>query len=56
MGSEGVAAVSHCGKQSFIFENAPRIAARTSIVGPKEGKGPLAREFDTILEADLLGM
>ena len=48
--------MSHCGKQSFIFDNPPRIAARTSIVGPKEGKGPLFREFDVILEDDLLGM
>ena len=48
--------MSRCGRQSFIFEDPPRIAARTSIVGPKEGKGPLARNFDIILEDDLLGM
>ena len=48
--------MSRCGKQTFIFDNPPRIAARTSIVGPKEGKGPLAKEFDVILDDDLLGM
>lgn len=48
--------MSRLGKQSFSFEPAPRIAARTSIVGPKEGKGPLADYFDVILEDDLLGM
>ena len=48
--------MSRVGKQTFIFECAPRIAARTSIAGPKEGKGPLADEFDVILEDDLLGM
>ena len=48
--------MSRCGKQTFIFEKAPEIAARCSIVGPKEGKGPLAEFFDVILEDDLLGM
>ena len=48
--------MSRAGKQTFIYDCAPRIAARTSIVGPKEGEGPLADEFDIILEDDLLGM
>lgn len=48
--------MSRMGKQTFIFDCPPRIAARTSIAGPKEGKGPLADEFDIILEDDLLGM
>ena len=48
--------MSRIGRQSFLFENSPRIIARTSIVGPKEGKGPLADEFDLILDDDLLGM
>ena len=48
--------MSRCGKQTFIYDRQPRIAARCSIAGPKEGKGPLAREFDVILEDDLLGM
>lgn len=48
--------MSRCGSQTFAFDCAPRIAARTSIVGPKEGKGPLADEFDIVLDDDLLGM
>ena len=48
--------MSRVGSQTFIFDCAPRIAARTSIAGPKEGKGPLADEFDVVLEDDLLGM
>jgi len=48
--------MSRMGKQTFIYENPPRIASRCSIVGPKEGKGPLAEYFDIILDDDLLGM
>lgn len=48
--------MSRSGNQTFVYDCAPRIAARTSIVGPKEGKGPLADEFDIVLEDDLLGM
>ena len=48
--------MSRSGSQTFIFDRPPHIAARTSIAGPKEGKGPLADEFDIILEDDLLGM
>lgn len=48
--------MSRCGSQTFAFDCAPQIAARTSIVGPKEGKGPLADEFDIVLDDDLLGM
>ncbi len=42
--------------QSFIYGQPVRIASRASIVGPKEGKGPLSSCFDTVLEDDLLGM
>ncbi len=48
--------MSRCGEQTFIYDHAPRIAAHTSIVGPKEGKGPLHDNFDVVLEDDLLGM
>ena len=48
--------MSRTGAQTFVFDSAPVVAARTSIAGPKEGKGPLANEFDVILEDDLLGM
>lgn len=47
--------MSHVGKQSFIYDRPPRIASHVSIVGPKEGQGPLAGWFDTVLEDDLLG-
>jgi len=47
--------MSHVGKQSFIYENPPLIAAHASIVGPKEGDGPLGMWFDTVFEDDLLG-
>ena len=47
--------MSRAGVQTFIYDRPPAIAAHTSIVGPKEGDGPLARWFDTVLEDDLLG-
>ena len=47
--------MSRAGAQTFIYKNPPAIAAHTAIVGPKEGKGPLADWFDVILEDDLLG-
>ena len=47
--------MSHTGRQSFIFEQPPLVAAYASTVGPKEGKGPLAKWFDCILPDDLLG-
>lgn len=34
------------GKQSFIFENMPTIAAWASVAGKKESEGPLANHFD----------
>ena len=48
--------MNRAGKQTFIYPHPPRIAARTSMAGPKEGKGPLADQFDIILPDDLLGM
>lgn len=43
------------GKQTIKLENKPRIIATTSIVGPKEGDGPLKDYFDIILEDDMNG-
>ena len=43
------------GSQTFVYDRPPAIAAHRSIAGPKEGKGPLAAWFDTVLEDDLLG-
>ena len=47
--------MGHSGKQSFIYDAPPLIAAHVSIAGPKEGDGPLGQWFDTVFEDDLLG-
>lgn len=36
------------GSQSCIFENHPYIVSAASVVGPKEGNGPLGSEFDIV--------
>ena len=46
--------MSRAGKQTFVYDRPPVIAAHTSIVGPKEGRGPLCDWFDEILPDDLL--
>ncbi len=46
--------MSRAGQQTFIYDRPPVIAAHASIVGPKEGQGPLSQWFDTVLEDDLL--
>jgi stage V sporulation protein AD len=43
------------GKQTVITDSKPRIISTATIVGPKEGKGPLKDYFDIILEDDLNG-
>lgn len=43
------------GKQSFSFANKIYINATNSIVGTKEGEGPLKNYFDEILKDDLAG-
>lgn len=43
------------GTQTIKFENKPRIISTTSVVGPKEGEGPLRDYFDIILSDDLDG-
>jgi len=47
--------VSRTGAQTFVYDNPVAIASHISVVGPMEGKGPLAEWFDVILEDDLLG-
>lgn len=37
------------GKQTIRFDNPPVIAETASIVGPKEGEGPLAQTFDRVI-------
>ena len=43
------------GKQSISFENPPYILNYASIVGQKEGEGPLGKYFDTIEEDPMVG-
>ena len=43
------------GKQTVAFKNPPTITSSYSIVGPKEGEGPLAKYFDIILEDEFWG-
>lgn len=43
------------GAQTVKLENPPSVASYYSIVGPKEGEGPLKDYFDLILEDDLWG-
>lgn len=43
------------GKQTIKTESKPKIIATYSVVGPKEGKGPLNSYFDLILSDDLNG-
>lgn len=44
------------GKQTVKTDSKPRIISAYSVVGPKEGEGPLKDYFDRILEDDLNGM
>ena len=48
-------AVKKIGSQTIKLLNPPSIISAGSIVGPKEGDGPLAQYFDKIVQDDLLG-
>lgn len=43
------------GAQTVIIESKPKIISTASVVGPKEGEGPLKDYFDFILKDDLNG-
>ena len=43
------------GRQTVVFDKKPSIAETASTVGKKEGEGPLADRFDTVLEDDYYG-
>jgi len=43
------------GKQTIELKSKPKIIATTSVVGPKEGEGPLKDYFDIILDNDMNG-
>lgn len=44
------------GKQSVLFENPPYLIEGASIVGQKEGEGPLGKCFDVVEQDPMLGM
>lgn len=48
-------AKKHIGKQTVFFEDPPSIISYASIVGKKEGEGPLGHNFDIILDDDMWG-
>ncbi|MBS3995229.1 MAG: stage V sporulation protein AD [Alkaliphilus sp.] len=48
-------ATKRMGKQTVKFEKPPSIIGTSSVVGLKEGEGPLREYFDTILTDDLYG-
>ena len=47
--------VKRVGKQTIKLKNPPSIIATYSIVGPKEGEGPLKSYFDEVLSDDTCG-
>ncbi len=48
-------AIKKIGSQTVKFMNPPSIVSTYTIVGPKEGEGPLKDYFDMILEDDMWG-
>ncbi len=48
-------ATKRIGKQTVKLNNPPSIIATASIVGPKEGEGPLRLYFDEIIDDELWG-
>jgi stage V sporulation protein AD len=50
-----MAADKRMGAQTVQLPSKPAVAAWASIVGPKEGEGPLGHTFDRVLDDDLLG-
>lgn len=47
--------IKKVGGQTVKLENPPRIVSAFSIVGPKEGEGPLKEYFDEVLSDDTCG-
>lgn len=43
------------GQQTWVFKNKPKILSAATVVGPFEGRGPLADDFDVIEEDSRLG-
>jgi len=47
--------IKKLGEQTLKYKKPPIINSYYSIVGPKEGKGPLGNYFDMVLDDDLIG-
>ena len=47
--------MEHIGEQTIKFKKPPTIIEAASIVGPKEGQGPLAKYFDQCIEDEFWG-
>ncbi|MCL1883431.1 MAG: stage V sporulation protein AD [Defluviitaleaceae bacterium] len=47
--------IKHFGEASVKFTNPPSIISSAAIVGPKEGEGPLAKDFDVVSTDILFG-
>ncbi|GHU93495.1 stage V sporulation protein AD [Clostridia bacterium] len=43
------------GAQTIVFPSRPSVLGEASVVGSKEGKGPLSAKFDTIYDDPLIG-
>lgn len=43
------------GKQTIVFQNPPHIKGRMSVVGAKEGKGPVGKYFHRVISDDKMG-
>lgn len=50
-----MAATKKLGKQTLALTNPPIIVGTSSVVGPKEGQGPLGKNFDLVLSDSLNG-
>lgn len=50
-----MAATKKLGQQTIAFVDPPVILATASIVGPKEGQGPLGTQFDMVTQDNLVG-
>ena len=48
-------AIKKVGKHTIKLQNPPKIISTFSIVGPKEGQGPIKDYFHEIIDADTLG-
>lgn len=54
-GTERTSAGKKVGKQSMLFPSGAWLRGRGTVVGKKEGEGPLSSCFDTILQDDMYG-